>query len=170
VDIRIYPFYLVAVVLLWILVYHAAFWAVGIIRDSSLVCWSIGLIGITVVSLRQPPLRRILAQLAVGALVLAGTAYASLYLLPTVPIAGLSHTTSTRALAVGLPVLTLSILHLVGVLRGRRHPLWGEARVMSGVQRSLATGARIYFTPAGRAFLRERFDTTPAEFLRMVRY
>ena len=168
-DIR-YPFFLLAVVLLWILVYHAAFWAVGIIRDSSLVCWSIGLIGITVVSLRQPPLRRILAQLAAGALALACTAYASLYLLPTVPIAGLGHTTSTRALAVGLPVLTLSIFHLVGVLRGRRHPLWGEARVMSGVQRSLATGARIYFTPAGRAFLRERFDTTPAEFLRMVRY
>ena len=31
------------------------------------------------------------------------------------------------------------------------------------------TGARVYFTPTGRTFLRERFDATPAEFLRMVR-
>ena len=169
-DIRIYPLYLLVVILLWIFVYHVAFWSVAIIRDSSLVCWSVGLIGFTVVSLRQPPLRRIIGQLCAGALVLACTTYASLYVLTPPPIAGLSRTASARALAVAIPVVTLSLVHLIGAIRARRHPLWGEARVMSGVQRSLATGAHIYFTPTGRAFLRERFGASPAEFLHMVRY
>ena len=168
-DVHIYPFYLVVVFLLWIVVYHIAFWTVALIRDPSLVCWSLGPFGISVVSLRQPSLSRVGTQLAAAAVALGCTAYGSLYLLMPPPIAGLDRAASVRALAVALPIVALSAIHLVGVVRDRIHPLWGEARVMSGVQRSVATGARVYFTPTGRAFLRERFDATPAEFLRMVR-
>ncbi len=41
--------------------------------------------------------------------------------------------------------------------------------MLTAVQRGLATGARIYFTATGRAYLRERFGATPREFLSMVR-
>lgn len=168
-DIRIHTIYLLSVLLLWILVYHAAYWVIALARDSSLVCWSVGLLGVSIVSLRQPTIWRLLAQLCGGALALACAAYTSLFLLVPPPIPGLDRSTSTRVLAIGIPVLVLSALHLAGIIRERRHPLWGEARVLSVVQRGLATGARIYFTPAGRTFLRERFDVTPAEFMRMVR-
>jgi hypothetical protein len=169
VDVHIYPFYLLLVFLLWLVVYHAAFWAVALIRDPSLVCWSLGPFGISVVSLRQPSVFRVATQLLAAAVALGCTDYASLYLLMPPPIAGLGHAASVRALAVVLPIVALSAIHLFGVVRERLHPLWGEARVLSGVQRGVATGARIYFTPTGRSFLRERFDATPAEFLRMVR-
>jgi hypothetical protein len=170
VDIRIHTVYLLSVLVLWVLVYHAAYWLIAFARDSSLVCWSVGLFGFSMVSLRQPTIWRLLAQLVGGALAGACAVYASLFLLMPPPIPGLDRSASTRAVAVSVPVLLLSVLHLAGIIRERRHPLWGEARVLSIVQRGLATGARIYFTPTGRAFLRERFDVTPAEFMRMVRY
>src|SRR5262245_5495656 len=153
VDIRIHTIYLLSMLLLWVLVYHAAYWLIALARDSSLVCWSIGLFGVSMVSLRQPTIWRLLAQLCGGALALACAAYTSLFLLVPPPIPDLDRSTSTRVLAVGIPVLALSFLHLASIIRERRHPLWGEARVLSVVQRSLATGARIYFTPAGRTFL-----------------
>lgn len=168
-DVHIYPFYLFLVFLLWLMVYHVAFWTVALIRDPSLVCWSLGPFGISVVSLRQPSAFRVVTQLVAAAVALGCTDYASLYLLMPPPIAGLDRAASVRALAIALPIIAFSAIHLFGVVRDRLHPLWGEARVLSGVQRSVATGARIYFTPMGRTFLRERFDATPAEFLRMVR-
>src|SRR5262249_8155224 len=173
VDIRIHTIYLLSVLLLWVLVYHAAYWLIALARDSSLVCWSIGLFGVSMVSLRQPTPWRVLAPLSGGALSLASAPrppYPILSLLVPPPIPALDRSPSTRLLAVGIPVLVLSLFHLAGIIRERRHPLWGEARVLSVVQRALATGARIYFTPTGRTFLRERFDVTPAEFMRMVRY
>src|SRR5262249_1465762 len=170
VDIRIHTIYLLSVLLLWVLVYHAAYWLIALARDSSLVCWTIALFGVSVVSLRQPTIWRLLAHLCGGALALACAAYTSLFLLVPPPIPGLDRSTSTHVLAVGIPVLLLSMLHLAGIIRERRHPLWADARVLSVVQRGVAPGARIYFTPTGRTFLRERFDVTPAEFMRMVRY
>ncbi len=168
-DVHIYPFYLLVILLLWVLIYHVTFWTVALIRDPSLVCWSLGPFGITVVSLRQPSLSRLAVQLFAAAVALGCTDYATLYLLMPPPIAGLDSAASVRALAIAIPVVALSAIHLFGALRDRLRPLWGEARVMSSVQRSVATGARVYFTPKGRTFLRERFDVTPAEFLRMVR-
>lgn len=169
VAIHIHPFYFAAIVLIWIAVYHIAYWAVAIARDPSLVCWSVGLFGISVVSPREPPLRRLLVQLAVAALTLGVISYASLFALQPPPIAGLSQAPRVQLLIVAIPVALLTLARITGVVRERRHPLWGEARVLAGVQRSLATGAHIYFTPNGRAYLRERFQATPLEFLRMVR-
>lgn len=166
---HIHVLYFAAIILIWIAVYHIAYWTVAIARDSSLICWSIGPFGISVVSPREPPVRRLLAQLAVAALALAVICYASLFALQPPPIVGLSQAPRAQLLIVGIPVAVLTLARLVGVMRERLHPLWGEARVLAGVQRSLATGARIYFTPHGRDYLRERFQATPLEFLRMVR-
>jgi hypothetical protein len=167
---HIQPLYLITVIVLWLVAYHVAYWIVAIVRDPSLVCWSVGPFGIAIVSLRQPPRRQLVSQLAIAAAVLACLAYTSLYLITPPPILGLSRTLTVQAIVVATPVVLVTVARLIGILRDLRSPLWGEARVLTGVQRSLATGARIYFTPVGRAFLRERFDATPHEFLRMVRY
>jgi hypothetical protein len=169
VVIHIHLLYFAAIVLLWIAVYHVTYWAVAVARDPGLVCWSVGLFGVSVVSLREPPARRVLVQLGVAALALAVISYTSLFALQPPPIVGLSQMPRAALLIVAISVAALTITRVAGVLHERRHPLWGEARVLTGVQRSLATGARIYFTPNGRAYLRERFHATPPEFLRMVR-
>jgi hypothetical protein len=169
VDIHIHVLYLVSVLLLWLATYHIAYWIAAIARDPGLVCLSVGPFGVSIISLREPPARRVLAQLIVAAGVLACVTYVSLFVAQPPPIAGLDRDPTAELIAVAIPVVALSATRLFGVIRDRLYPLWGEARVLTAVQRSLATGALIYFTPAGRAFLRERFGATPHEFLRMVR-
>lgn len=169
-DISIQPLYLLVVVVLWVVAYHVSYWLVAIAREPSLVFWSVGPFGVSVVALREPPVRRLVAQLGVAAVVLAGIAYGTLFLLNPPPIAGLDRTLAGELAAVAIPVAAISLSRVLGIAYERRHPLWGEARVLTGAQRSLATRSRIYFTTAGRAFLRERFGATPHEFLRMVRY
>ncbi len=168
-GIHINPLYFTSVIILWIVTYHVAYWLVALARDSSLVFWSVGPFGISVVSLREPPARRILAQLGVAAGALTVVAYTSLFVVNPPPIAGLGRGASAQAVAVAIPVAVVTVARLIAIVRDRRYPLWGEARVLTSAQRSLATRARIYFTPTGRAFLRDRFGATPNEFLRMVR-
>lgn len=165
-----HPLYLVTVIALWLLAYHVTYWIVAIVRDPSLICWSVGPFGLTIVSLRQPPRGQILSQLAISATVLICLAYTTLYVITPPPILGLSRTLTTQAIVIAIPVGVLTLARLIRIVRDYRSPIWGEVRVLTGVQHSLATGARIYFTPVGRAFLRERFGATPHEFLRMVRY
>lgn len=162
--------YLATVVVLWLVVYHLVYWLIALARDTSLVCWSVGPLGITVVPLREPPLRLRLAQLVLATFTLAVLVYSTLYLVHPGPITGLDPTASGRLLTVLVPVGVFVLYRLAMIVRERRFPLWGEARVMAAVQRSRATGAIVFFTRSGRTFLRERFGTTPHEFLRMVRY
>ena len=169
-TVHIHTLYFVAVVALWLAVYHLTYWLTAIAREPSLVCLGVGPLGVTVVSLRQPPILRVAAQLAVAACVLAAIVYANLYLVTPAPIAGLNHAFAQETIGVGLPVVVATATRLLFVLRDRRYPLWGEAGVLARVQRSLATGSRVYFTSAGKTFLRERFGATPREFLHMIRY
>jgi hypothetical protein len=124
---------------------------------------------VSAVSLHEPRAPRVVVQLLAAAGVLAVVCYITLYLVVPPPIAGLSRTPIDRLAIVGAPVAAITLAHIFSILRERRYPVWGEARVLSGAQRSLATGARIFFTRAGRAFLRERYGATPGEFLTMVR-
>lgn len=168
-SIEVNPVYLAPVILVWLLIYHVAYAMTAVLRDRSLVCWSVGPLGINVVALRKPPARQVLTQLACGSVAVALAAYASLYALQPGPVRGLGRTLPQVVVAVALPVVVLTFARLIGILRDQRFPIWGEARVLTRVQRSLATGALIVFTASGRAFLRERFGASPGEFLRMVR-
>ena len=168
-NVHINPIYLTGVILAWFAVYHLAYALIAIARDRSLVCWSIGPLGISAITLREPPARQVLAQFMFAALAVAGATYASLYLLEPPPIAGLRQAVSAQLIAVLIPVALLTLWRLLGILRERRFPLWGEARVLASIQRSRATGALIVFTTLGRAFLRERFGATPGEFLHTAR-
>jgi len=169
VSIHVNPLLLASVLLAWVVVYHIVFSLIAIARDSSLICWSVGLLGISVVQLEEPPLRQVLAQFATAALALATAVYFGLFVLQPGPIIGLGDSVRVRAVAIAVPVVVIIGSHLIAVLRERHFPLWGEARVLARVQRSLATGGVVIFTQAGRVFVRERFDVTPGEFLRMVR-
>ncbi len=168
-EIRIQPLYLATVIALWIVFYHIVYWGVAIARDRSLVFWSVGPFGVTTASLHEPPAKRVVAQLGVAALALMLLAYINLFLIVPPPIIGLNSRLGSRVAAVIVPALILTAAQAFGLLRERVHPIWGEARVLARAQRSLATGARIYFTRAGRAFLHDRFGITPSEFLHMVR-
>jgi hypothetical protein len=169
-SIHINPIYLTVVILAWFAIYHLAYALIAIARDRSLVCWSIGPLGIHAITLREPPASQVLVQLVCAALAVAGTSYASFYLLEPPPIAGLQQTVSAQLLAVTIPVVVLTLWRLLGIVRERRFPLWGEARVLASIQRSRATGALVFFTSLGRNFLRERFGATPGEFLRTARF
>ena len=169
-SIHVNPIYLMGVILAWLAVYHLAYALIALARDRSLVCWSIGPLGISPITLREPPARQVLAQLLCAALAVMGASYASLYLLVPPPIAGLQQTLSAQLVAVAIPVALLTLWRLLGILRERRFPLWGEARVLASIQRSRATGALVIFTALGRSFLRERFGATPGEFLRAARF
>lgn len=161
--------YLLAVALGWALVYYVVYWGTAIARDSSLICWGVGPLGLTVVSLRRPASRQLLLQFLSAGLAVACVADVSLFLARPGPITGLSVTIPTELSVIALIVLLATVLRLLWNLRARRFPLWGEARVMAAVQRSVATGAVLFFTPTGRAFLRERFGATPGEFIQTMR-
>lgn len=169
-GIGIDPLYLTAAAIVWLVTYHVAYAVLSIASDRSLVCWSIGPLGISVVPLREPSLRQVALRLAGAALVLAAAVYATLYLIMPAPVTGLGGSLPAVAIAVAGPVALFTLWRVGGIFRTRHYPLWGEARVMAAVQRSLASGAFIVFTPGGREFVRDRFGATPGEFLRMVRY
>lgn len=169
-SIQINLVYLASVVVIWLLVYHVTYWLTETLTDPSLVCWSVGPLGLAAISLREPRLGRLFSQFLISGFVLGALTYACLFTLQPPPIVGLEQDPASRAIAATIPVLALSLIQLLGEMRARRFPLWGEARVMAQVQRSQATGATIVFTALGRAFLRDRFGATPGEFTRMVRY
>jgi len=93
----------------------------------------------------------------------------SLFVLAPGLVPGLDRSLETMAAAVLVPVAAVTVWRLVSILRAHRVPIWGEARVLALVQRSVASGALIFFTASGRAFLRERFNVAPGEFVRMLR-
>jgi hypothetical protein len=170
-SIQVNPIYLTAMILVWFAIYHLTYALIAIARDRSLVCWSIGPLGMSAITLREPPVRQTVAQLVFAAGAVAASSYATLYLLMPPPVAGLRQSSaSTQLLSVAVPVVLLTLWRLLAIIRERRFPLWGEARVLASIQRSRATGALVIFTAMGRAFLRDRFGATPGEFLRTARF
>lgn len=166
--IHIDTLYLICLLALCVALFQAACWLVALAGRNALVCWSVGPLGVSAVYLREPPPLVVLAQMLVPALVVGSASYVSLYVVRPAPIVGLDPRPLVRlatAVAVGAAVVAIQALRLLG---DRRFPIWGEARVLACVQRSVALGSLVHFTPSGRAFLRERFGATPAEFLRDV--
>lgn len=168
-SITIEPVFLIPMLLLWFLVYHVAYSLVAILRDRSLVCWSVGPLGLSVVGLREPGPRLVLCQLVAAAAASAVAVYGSLYALVPPPISGLSQSVPGEVATVMAPIALLTSGRLLGLLCEHHFPLWGEARVMVRVQRALTSGSRIFFTPLGQDFIREHFGATTGEFLRTIR-
>lgn len=161
--------FLVPMLILWLVVYHVAYSLVAILRDRSLVCWSIGPLGVSVVGLREPGLRLIFSQLIAAGLAASVVVYGSLYALEPSPISGLARSVPGMFATVLAPTALLTSGRLLGLLFEHRFPIWGEARVMVRVQRALASGSRVFFTQLGQDFIRDHFGATTGEFVRMIR-
>lgn len=168
-GVHLNPVYLGIVVVVWLLVYHLVFRLALILRDSSLVCWGVGPLGVTAVSLNKPRLSLLVAQFTYAALAMGSIVYFTLFVLEPAPVAGLPHTGGAILTAVVAPVALVTLVTLLAQARGRRYPLWGEARVLSAAQRATTLGFALIFTPLGRAFLHDRFNATPSEFIQTIR-
>lgn len=168
-GVHLNPVYLVIAVATWLFIYHVAFRVALILRDTSLVCWGVGPLGMTTISLRQPRARLSVAQFLYAALAMGSVVYFSLFVMDPAPVAGLPHTGSAILVAVVAPVALVTLIALLAKARGRLYPLWGEAGVLSAVQRATTLGFVLYFTPLGRAFLHDRFNATPSEFIQTIR-
>jgi hypothetical protein len=160
--------YLVGVVVVLLATYQLAGWLVAHLHQRSLVCWSVGPLGVSAVYLRPPSLLSRVIEAAVPAAAVAGVSYLMLYQVApsallvalNVPLRRVGLLLISAALAAGLQGI-----RLFGDLC---FPLWGEARMLALVERSRTLGSRVHFTPAGRQLLRDRFGATPHEFLRAM--
>jgi len=168
-GIHINPFYLTLAALACLLAYHLAYRFAVILRDPSLVYWGVGPLGVTAVTLRRPRASLRLAQFVYGAIAMAVALYLALFVARPAPVTGLTSNSETLLVAIAAPVALVTLVALVAQLWARRYPLWGEARVLSAAQRSLALGSALFFTPLGRAFLHDRFNATPSEFIQIIR-
>jgi hypothetical protein len=168
-GIHINPVYAALAALACLLAYHIAYRLAVILREPSLVYWGVGPLGMTAVTLRRPRASLRLAQFVYGALAMAVALYLALFVARPAPVTGLASDSQTVLLAVAAPVALVTLIALVTQLWARRYPLWGEARVLSAAQRSLALGSALFFTPLGRAFLHDRFNATPSEFIQIIR-
>jgi hypothetical protein len=168
-GIQFNPLYIALMALVCLLVYHIAYRLALILRDPSLVYWGIGLQGMTAVTLRRPRASLRLAQFLYGALAMSSAIYLALFVAHPAPVTGLTSNGQTMLIAVVTPVAAVTLVTLVAQIWARRYPLWGEARVLSAAQRSLALGSALFFTSLGREFLHDRFNTTPSEFIQLIR-
>lgn len=163
-----FALYLGGLLVLLLATYQVAGWLVAHLHKRSLVCWSVGPLGVSSVYLKPPSLASRIMEAAAPALAVACVGYVALY----------QTGAGALLIALNLPLRRVGLLLLTAllalVLQGLRlfgdlrFPLWGEARMLAQVERSRALGGRVHFTPAGRKLLRERFGATPHEFLRAM--
>jgi hypothetical protein len=168
-GIHINPLYLALTTLASLFVYHVIYRFAVILRDPSLVYWGVGPFGVTAVTLRRPRAALRIAQFVYSALAMASALYLAFFVANPAPVTGLTNNGETVLLAVVAPVVLVTLVTLVAQLWASRYPLWGEAHVLSAAQRSLALGSALFFTPLGRDFLHDRFNTTPSEFIQIIR-
>jgi hypothetical protein len=165
----VYTLFWVVAIVLCLATYQVACWLVALAHERSLVCWSVGLFGVSSVYMRPPSLASRVLEAAFPPMAVAGMSYLAFYVVRPTPLSAVNPGASDRLIAV-LVAVALAVglrgVHLYGDLR---FPIWGEARLLALIDRSRTLGALVHFTPAGRRFLRERFDTTPGDFLREAR-
>ncbi len=168
-GVHVNPIYLIIDAVAWLLIYHLVYRIALILRDPALICWGVGPFGVTVIALRKPRLSQLVGQFLYAALAMGCLVYFSLFLLQPAPIEGIPHTGAAILAVVVAPVAVATVIALLAQARGRRYALWGEARVLSATQRAATLGVILVFTPLGRAFLHDRFNATPSEFLQTIR-
>jgi hypothetical protein len=160
---------LLSLVLVWVISAQVALMLLAPLQRRSYVAWSLGLLGFVPITSSKPSafVRFLVLILPLALSALAG--YEALMLMRGLPIKGLSDTLATRLWIASVGAVVLDLPRLAGAIREVRFPLWGEARVLDRVARSVALGNAIHFTAAGRVYISERFGATPEEFLRIVR-
>ena len=167
-DLQVHTLQLFEFLILWLALHEGTYLLLGLLRRRSLVCWSIGFLGAATTYIRAPGRLFALLQLLLPAILAAGFLRFSLFAVSPGPIGNLPHGPLAQALTVVFSLLFTSAIRALVLLRDWRYPLWGEALVMRNLSWSRATGAFVYFTAFGRAFVRDRFQATPREFLQTL--
>lgn len=167
-HIQVHPLPLLVLMVLGLLTMQALALVLAPAPGRSLLAWSVGILGISAVYLRQPNAVLRFVRLFLPLAGMASVIYGLLTVQP-LPVTGLAEAATTRRLLAATLALLLSLPRVLGALHEMRFPLWGEARVIDRVARGQTLGAIIYFTAAGRSYLRDRFGASPDEFLRIVR-
>ena len=156
---------LLSLILIWIVAFQVLAFMFAQLSRGSLVAWSMSLFGIVAIYLRKPHAVVRFAQLALP-LVGAGMAAFWLTRIQTALVSGLPNTKDVNLWIATVETLILGAPRLWGAVAELRYPLWGEARFIDRVARGAHS---IAFTTMGRAYIRERFETSPEEFVRIVR-
>lgn len=167
-DLQVHTLQLFEFLILWLALHEGTYLLLGMLRRRTLVCWSIGFLGAATTYIRAPGRLFALLQLLLPAILAAGFLRFSLFAVSPGPIENLPHGLLAQALTVIFSFLFTSAIRALLLLRDWRYPLWGEALVMRNLSWSRATGAFVYFTAFGRAFVRDRFQATPREFLQTL--
>ncbi|HEY7348407.1 MAG TPA: hypothetical protein VH599_08850 [Ktedonobacterales bacterium] len=152
----------------WIALHEAAYLLLGLARRRIMICWSIGPLGIATTYVREPGRGFLLAQLLLPAALAALFLRFLLFQQMPPPILHLPQGALAQLLTIVTSVVLTSGIRAVMLVRDWRYPIWGEARLLRTGAWSRATCAALYFTAFGRAFLRERFQATPREFVQTV--
>jgi hypothetical protein len=153
---------------LWIGLHEALYLLLGMLRRRILICWSIGPLGVATTYGREPGWGFLLAQLLTPAVLAALFLRFTLFQAMMPPIPNLPAGPLAQLLVVLVSLVLTSGIRAALLVRDWRYPTWGEARLLRSLAWRRVTGAAIFFTAFGRAFLLERFQVTPREFLQTV--
>ncbi len=155
----------VGFVAVWLTAYQILALLFAQLARGSLAAWSLSIFGIAAIYLRKP---HALVRFVQFVFPLVGAAVATYWLgrMQPPPITGLPTIKYTNSGFAAVLTLILGAPRIIGAFRELRYPLWGEARFIDRVARGQSS---IAFTTVGRAYIRQRFDATPEEFVRIVR-
>lgn len=156
---------LLSLLLVWIAAYQILALMFAQLSRHSLVAWSLSIFGVMAIYLHKPNAVVRFAQLV---LPLVGAGMAAFWLTRVQPMlfSGLPNTKDVNLWIAAIETTLLGSPRILGALYELRYPLWGEARFIDRVARG---PHNIAFTTQGRSYVRERFDSTPEEFVRIVR-
>ena len=160
-------FGLVGFVILWLGLVECSKILIKAFRNDPLIGWSIGPLGVSTLFLYEPSTRFILLNAIFPAFVSGCLLYLGLFTGLPSPLL-LPHSPLVIIFVLLLGILFTSLADWVNALRDLRYPLWGEARLLRNIQYLRASWASIHFTPFGRSYLREHFNSNPTELLQAL--
>lgn len=151
---------------LWIVLFEGAHALVTLLRHGPLIGWAVSPLGVTVMFLHEPSALYIWLNVLFPAFVSGSILYISLFS-SLAPVHFLRQPL-VEILVIAAGVLLTSSVDIFNTLRDLRYPLWGEARILRSIQSLRASWASIHFTSFGLTYLRDRFDSSPADLLQAL--
>ncbi len=158
-------FALVSLIVVWLVTFQLLALLFSQLARGALAAWNVGFLGVTAIYLRKPSAFVRFLQF-VFPLVGAGSAVYWLSRLQPMFVSSMPNVKDLHLAVAAVMTVILGAPRILGALYELRYPLWGEARFIDRVARAQSP---IAFTAVGRAYIRERFDATPEEFVRIVR-
>lgn len=158
---------LLAFLVIWLVLLACVHMLLAMLRNDPLIGWAVGPFGVTTLFLCEPSAVFILLNAFIPALVSACFLYIGLFTSFPAPIA-LPHQLLIEIVVIAGGILVTSARDFGNALRDLRYPLWGEARILRSIQVLHASWASIHFTSFGLSYLRDNFDSSPTDLLKVL--